>query len=392
MSKPAHRQPPLRNLCIDLWTMPPVTETPAPRPPADEIRIETLGAAAVVTLDRPRALNALTTVMRTRLAEAVPRFARDPMIYCIVLRSESPKAFSAGGDVRELVQWGKTDPARARQAFADEYRLNWALDCFTKPTVSLIDGLVMGSGVGISLYGTHRVAGAGYRFAMPETAIGLFPDVGAAHAFARMPDEIGLYLGLTGRQIGRADAFHLGLVTHCIDAAEFPAIVAALSDAQPVDPVLDDRHRDPGPGDTLARREVIRRTFSAASVTDILERLAAEADAGPGADAAWAAEVRRDLLARSPTSLAVTFRHIRAAARLDLRQVLVTDYRLACRALEDADFAEGVRAALIDKDGAPRWQPARIADVTPAAVERAFAVPSGGDLALPARAEMQTAR
>src|SRR6185312_15309110 len=161
---------------------------------------------------------------------------------------------------------GRRDAGEARRLLAAEYSLNWLLECFTKPTVSLIDGVVMGSGVGISLYGTHRVATERYRFAMPETAIGLFPDVGACWAFARMPDAIGMYLALTGRAIGRADAYRLGLVTHCISAASFGEIRAALEDADPVDPVLDTRHTDPGPGELDAMRTAIAWCFSAGSV------------------------------------------------------------------------------------------------------------------------------
>ncbi len=358
-----------------------------------EIRIESRGAAAVVTLDRPRALNALTTEMRAKLASEMPRIARDPMNYCLVLRSDNPKAFSSGGDVRELVAWGKSDPARARRAFADEYRLNWTLECFTKPTVSLIDGMVMGSGVGVTLFGTHRVAGEGYRFAMPETAIGLFPDVGAVHAFARMPDEIGMYLGLTGRTIGRADAFHLGLVTHCIAATEHGMIVDALAGAYPVDQLLDSHHQDPGPSELLARRGLIQRCFSAPDVADIIARLDQAAHSeGDRADADWAAAVRRDLLARSPTSLAITLRHIRGAAALDLDAVLEIDYRLACRCLEGHDFAEGVRAALIDKDGKPDWQPATNADIDPSAIAAHFAPLDDGGLALTPRDQIQAQR
>jgi enoyl-CoA hydratase len=200
--------------------------------------------AAAVTLNRPAALNALTTVMRAAIAEAVPRWARDPQIYAVAIASASERAFCAGGDIKETTQWGRSRKAEAVKSLAAEYSLNWLLECFTKPTVSLIDGVVIGSGVGISLYGTHRVAGERYRFAMPETGIGLFPDDGVSWAFARMPDEIGMYLALTGRAIGRADAYRLGLVTHCIPAARFGEIPAALGVADTVDPLLDDRHED----------------------------------------------------------------------------------------------------------------------------------------------------
>ena len=185
------------------------------------------------------------------------------------------KAFSAGGDVRELVRWGREDRARAQRAFAEEYALNWLHECFSKPTISLIDGPVMGSGVGITLYGTHRVAGEGYRFAMPETAIGLFPDVGTAWTLSRLPDAIGMYLGLTGRSIGRADAYALGLLTHCIPAARFEEIKAALIDTWPVDPLLDERHVDPGPGELAPYAEHIARCFSAPTVEEIVDAAAA---------------------------------------------------------------------------------------------------------------------
>lgn len=353
-----------------------------------EVVIARQGAAAIVTLDRPRALNALTTAMRAALTAALPGFARDPQIYCMIVCSASPKAFSAGGDVREITQWARVDMARARRALADEYRLNWHLECFSKPTISLIDGAVMGSGVGISLYGTHRVAGERYTFAMPETAIGLFPDVGVAHALARLPDEVGTYLGLTGRAIGRADALHLGLATHCIAAAAFPDIVAALTDADPVDPVLDDRHVDPGPAEIERLRPVIARCFAAPTVEEINSRLAAET----GEHAPWAAAVRADLGKRSPLSLKVTLRHIRDARALTLRQTLEIDYRLACRFLSSHDFHEGVRAALVDKDGAPSWQPATLADVTTALVDDYFAPMAAEELHLPTRSEMQEAR
>ena len=356
--------------------------------PADELLIEQRGSCALITLNRPRALNALNTAMREKLVGAFPRFARDAQTYCVVIQSASDRAFCAGGDVRELVRWAKDDIAKARQALKDEYSLNWLHECFSKPTISLIDGAVMGSGVGITLYGTHRVAGERYRFAMPETAIGLFPDVGAAWALSHMPQSIGIYLGLTGRTIGAADAFALGLVTHCIPASRFPEIKDALADTWPVDTVLDERHVDPGPGELTQYRSVISQCFAAPNIEEIIERLGTVL--GPQSE--WAQTVIAELKSRSPTSLKVTHRHIREASMLDLRQVLCVDYRLACRCLADHDFTEGVRAALFDKDGHPRWQPADIADVTADMVDQYF-VPMGPDeLVLPSREEMQAAR
>lgn len=355
---------------------------------ANELLIEARGSCAVITLNRPRALNALNTAMRARLAEAFPRFAREAQTYCVVIQSASEKAFSAGGDVREIVRWGREDLERARRAFAEEYALNWLHECFSKPTISLIDGPVMGSGVGITLFGTHRVAGERYRFAMPETAIGLFPDVGTAWSLSRLPNSIGMYLGLTGRSIGAADAYALGLLTHCIPAVRYEEIKAALADTWPVDTILDERQVDPGPGELAPYAPLIARCFSAPAVEEIIARL----EAVEGAQRDWAHVVVADLRARSPLSLKVTHRHIRAARALDLRQTLSIDYRLACRCLDGHDFYEGVRAALIDKDGNPRWRPDTLEEVTPAMVEDYFTPTGPAELALPTRQEMQAAR
>jgi enoyl-CoA hydratase len=343
-------------------------------------------AAGLVTLNRPAALNALDTDMRAAMAAAFPPWARDPQIYAVVIGSATDRAFCAGGDVRELAEWGKIRRADAIKSLAAEYALNWQLECFMKPTVSLIDGVVVGSGVGISLYGTHRVAAERYRFAMPETGIGLFPDVGVAWAFARLPDEIGMYLGLTGRTIGRADAYRLGLATHCIPRSRFEEVRAGLADADPVDDLLDARHEDPGPGELEPWRKVIARCFSGDSVEDILGRLKSET----GVAATWAHTVVEELKTRSPTSLKITHRHIRAAGALDLRATLAQDFRLGCRCLEAHDFFEGVRAQLIDRDRAPKWEPATLAEVSDPMVERYFASLGPDELELPSRAEMQS--
>ena len=353
-----------------------------------ELSVALDGCVAVVTLNRPRALNALTTVMRAALAAAMPGFARDPQVYAVLLRSVSEKAFSTGSDVREIVRLAQAGRTQALRAFADEYRLNWLMECFSKPTISLIDGMVMGGGIGISGYGTHRVAGENYRWAMPETAIGLFPDVGVAYALARL-GPTGQYLGLTGRTIGRADAFRLGFATHCIPAQQLATIQAELALANPVDPLLDGLHRDPGEGELAEHQAAIDEAFGGGSVEDIRLRL----EGIQGHSRAWAQEVIADLGKRSPTSLKVTHRHIIEGRQLDIRQMLMMDYRLVARFLDGHDFYEGVRAALIDKDGAARWRPARLEDVTGGLLDAYFEpLPAGEDLVLPTREEMQKAR
>lgn len=354
----------------------------------EDLLVERRGSLGIITLNRPRALNAFNEPMRRKLCETYPVFARDPMLYAIVIQSASEKVFSAGGDVRELVRLGKADRKAARQAFAEEYALDWLHECFSKPTVSLIDGAVMGSGVGITAYGTHRVGGERYKFAMPETAIGLFPDVGTAWLLSRMPDQIGMYLALTGRSIGRADAFALGLLTHCIPAARYEEIKEALADTWPVDPLLDERHEDPGPRELADYAPHIAHCFSAPTVEEILVRL--KEVEGPERD--WAEGVLADLATRSPLSLKVTHRHVANARALDLRQMLQVDYRLACRFLDGHDFYEGVRAALIDKDGKPKWQPDRLEDVSAAMLDDYFASMGEDELVLPTRHEMQAAR
>jgi enoyl-CoA hydratase len=353
--------------------------------PKSDILAGIEGAAGVIVLNRSRALKALSAAMRATMGQAFGAWARDPQVYAAAIVSATERAFCTGGDVREKVECGRRDTEEARRMLAAEYALNWQLDCFTKPTVALIDGVVMGSGVGISLYGTHRVAGERYRFAVPGTGIGLFPDNGVSWVFARLPDEVGMYLALTGRSVGRADAYRLGLATHCLPAGQFAEVLGALKDADPVDPVLDARHVDPGHAELDALRPAIARCFSGDSVEAIVSDLEAER----GAERVWAEGVLKDLAQRSPTSLKITHRQVREARKLDLRAALAQDYRLVCRFILGHDFYEGVRATLIDRDHAPRWEPARLADVSDLRVEAYFATLGAAELQLAPRSEMQ---
>lgn len=354
----------------------------------DAIALGQRGAAAIVRLQRPERLNALSQAMQLSLRGWLPRLAKDAGVYAVVVRSSLDRMFSVGGDVREILDLAARDVGSARAGLASELELCWHMECFSKPTVSLIDGLVMGTGVGITLYGTHRVAGERYRFRMPETAIGYFPDCGVVHAFARMPHGIGTYLGLTGAEAGPVDALALGLVTHVIPRAEHDEVEARLADADPVDPVLDSRHREQGTGPLMAQAERIGRYFAAPSVAEILARLAKPRPA----DADWAAETLTILRSRAPLALCLTLRAIENARHLDIREALSQDYRLAHRLVADADFQEGARAVLIEKDRRPRWRHAQVEDVRAEEVERHFASLGPAELALPTRAEMQAAR
>jgi enoyl-CoA hydratase len=355
---------------------------------APKIEVRRTGACVSFVLNRPKALNAFDDDMRRIIADEIPRISRNPDVYVVVLQSSSPRAFCAGGDVRALTREARDDPARVAGYFAGEYSLNWRLDCFSKPTVSLINGLCMGSGAGLSLYNTHRVAGENYSFAMPETGIGLFPDVGVAHRLARLPWPVGLYLGLTGRAIGRGDAHWLGLATHCADQAEYPRILRGFADGEPIDPLLDDRHQPQPPGLLQLERPMIEAFFSQPSIHEIVRAL----EQATGASTEWAQKTLAGLRKCSPLSLAITDRHIRAARTLDLRETLIQDYRLAVKCLNGRDFYEGVRAALVDKDGKPVWSPARIEDVSEAFVAAYFEPLEAGELNLATRSEMQASR
>ena len=357
---------------------------------AQELKIiaERTQAMRSFTLNRPRSLNAFDDDMCRILSEALPRIARDPDTYIVTLVSISPKAFCAGGDVVALTNEAKRDLESAKAIMRNEYSLDWLLECFSKPVVSFIDGVCMGSGVGLTAYNTHRIAGENYKWAMPEVKIGLFPDVGVANILAHLPWPIGLYLGLTGRTIKRDDAQWLGLATHCIAASEFPGIRAKLADAIPVDPLLDGLN-EPQPEGVLQKDAgLIQDHFSHATLGEIFQSLEKAQSAG----SEWALDTLSGLRKSSPLSLAITDRHIRNARTLDIRETLIEDYRLAVRCLEGADFAEGVRALLRDKDGAPNWSPAQFEDVTGETVDKYFAPLGENELDLQSRAEMQAAR
>lgn len=363
---------------------------PEPRTGADEpwVLVERHGALSSFVLNRPQSLNAFDDDMRAVIADEIPRIARNPDIYIVSLSSSSPKAFCAGGDVRALAIAAKTDLNGVKARFGREYQLNWLLECFSKPVVSFIDGICMGSGAGLSLYNTHRVAGENYKFAMPETAIGLFPDVGVAHVLAKLPWPVGLYLGLTGRVVDRADALWLGLATHCISSQHFMSVQQSLADAQPVDPLLDRLHQNQEPGPLQKELPFIRDYFSYNSLPEIFAHL----ERANGASREWARQTLNNLQSRSPMSLAITDRHIRLAGKIELRQTLIQDFRLASRCLDASDFQEGVRAALIDKDGKPLWKPATLAELSETGVESYFEPLGDMDLKLATREEMQAMR
>jgi enoyl-CoA hydratase len=344
-----------------------------------DIVFEKAGRCGIVTLNRQKALNALTYDMLAGLVPQYRAWSDDIDIYCIAMRSADPRGFCAGGDLRAIYDWHKQGKVGTTLGhYGVEYRHNWALEKLKKPHVSLIDGVVMGSGVGITFYGTHRVVGENTRFAMPEVGVGYFPDVGASYFLPRMPGETGMYLALTGRAVGQADAFYLGFATHCIKAGKFDSILTELCQAEPVDELLYRHHENPGDSELAKLRPVIDRIFAAGSVEEIVEGLRAER----GEMAQWAKATADEIAGNSPVSLKVAFRQVREGAHLELDQALGLEYRIARRFMEGDQLYEGIRAALIDKDRKPKWSPASLQDVTPEMVDRYFAPLEDGELEL----------
>lgn len=337
-----------------------------------DILFDTHGRAGVVTLNRPKALNALSEEMILSMGEALDEWARDDRIHRVAIRAEG-KAFCAGGDVRDVY----VRRAGALDFFAAEYRNNYRIGAFPKPVVSLIDGICMGGGVGISAHGSHRVASERLVFAMPETGIGLFPDVGATHLLADMEGEAGMWLALTGDRLGRDAAAALGFVTHPVDSGRIDDALDRTAHARDLDRALGDLVAEIAPRDP-EEVAVVDEAFAAASVAEVVDRL--EARAGESDFAARAAATIRT---RSPTSLSIAFEQMRRAEGASLAECLVTDFRIVSRVLDGHDLYEGIRAVLIDKDNSPRWSPATLSGVDPEEIAAHFDPAPGGDLDLP---------
>ena len=347
----------------------------------DEILLGRQGGVATLTINRPQALNALTLANYRRFAPALAEWARDPSVHAVIVCGAGDRAFCAGGDVRAVYKSGRGlagDPDLPAVFFREEYELIREIHRFPKPYVAIIDGITMGGGAGISVNGGYRVATERTLFAMPETAIGLFPDVGATRFLGRCPGQIGRYLGLTGTRLHAADTLYCGFATHFVPRERIAGLTAALglttwdmgNEKTQLDALLARFAADPGPPPLAALRPAIDRCFAGHTVEAILAALAAEA-AG-GANAGWAAETRAGLLTKSPTSLKVTLRQLTIGRNYDLDQALRLEYRLTQHMMAGHDFYEGVRAALIDKDQQPRWQPESLDAVTEALVDTYF--------------------
>ena len=350
---------------------------------ASEILFERRGVAGLVTLNRPRALNAVTFDMVRALAHQLEDWAWDASITRVVMTAAGDRAFSAGGDIRQLYDLGVAGrQTEMLRFYREEYVLNTLIKHYPKPYVALIDGICMGGGVGLSVHGPHRVAGDRFLFAMPEVGIGFFPDVGATWFLPRLPGEMGAYCALTGARLGAADAAAANLATHCVPSGRFGALADALCGPDPVDATLAAFSRAPGEGRLAPHRELINREFRGDRVENILAGLDAEAALG-GDGAEFAAATVAAIRAKSPTALKVALAQIRAGSALSFQACMQLEFRIVSRMVHGHDFYEGVRAVIVDKDNAPRWQPANLADVTDADVARHFASLGDDELVLP---------
>ena len=339
------------------------------------------GDVATVTLNRPQALNAFTLDMYRRLDPMLRAWADDPGIRAVLIRGAGERAFCAGGDVRAIYEAGRGisgDRALTAVYFREEYELIRRIHRYPKPCVAIIDGITMGGGAGVSVNGAFRVATERTMLAMPETGIGLFPDVGATRFLNFCPGQIGRYLGLTGARVGAADALYCGFATHFVPGERVSALIAALAqtDGQehPVEQILAGFAADPGPAPIAGRQAAIDRCFAGTTVEAILDALQREAAGGGGGpDAEWAAATRAGLLTKSPTSLKITLHQLILGRGFNIEDALILEYRLTQHVMAGHDFYEGVRAVLVDKDQRPRWDPATITEVDDATVESYFA-------------------
>jgi enoyl-CoA hydratase/carnithine racemase len=323
------------------------------------------GRVGRILLNRPQALNALDLPMLRACAAILRTWRDDPHVHAVVIAGAGDRAFCAGGDIRALRDAQLSgDRAAADQFFAEEYALNLTIATYPKPYIALIDGICMGGGIGLSVHAPYRVATEHAGFAMPETAIGFFPDIGATFLLPRLPGELGTYLGLTGLRVNGADAVHAGFATHFTPRARLSDLSAALA-RDGIAALATYQEKLPG-FSFAAHRAAIDQCFSAGSVSEIVSRLQA-------AQAEWAEAALKALGQVSPSALHWTLRALRRGRDLTLQQALDAEFALTRTTMAHPDFAEGVRAMVVDKDRRPAWQPPNIADVDPAVIDALFA-------------------
>ncbi|MEM7668935.1 MAG: enoyl-CoA hydratase/isomerase family protein [Pseudomonadota bacterium] len=341
-----------------------------------DIRVHIEGKAGRITLNRPEALNALTYHMLLEIEAALDAWRDDPSVELVLIDAAGEKAFAAGGDIVDLYTTGRAgDFAFGRKFWADEYRVNAKVARYPKPYIAIMHGFVMGGGVGISALGSHRIVTDGSQVAMPECGIGLVPDVGGSKLLADAPGHLGEYFGMTSSRMGPGDAIHAGFADTYVPAAFIEELTRQLVVTGRLD-AIHDFAEVPAEGTAMRAQSGINAVFAAETPLDVIERL-------EGFATDWAAKALKSIRRNCPLSVACTMEMVRNARRMSrIEDALAQEYRFIWRCMEDGEFLEGIRAAVIDKDRQPRWARPRLEDISPEDVAYMLSIPPEGDLAL----------
>lgn len=339
----------------------------------DEILFEVRGEIGVVTLNRPKALNALTHEMCVAFNKKLKEWAVDPGVQAVLVQGTGERAFCAGGDIVKLYNEGRAGSDYPLNFYRDEYYLNTTIRHFPKPYIALIDGIVMGGGVGVSVHGSHRVATERTLFAMPETGIGLFPDVGGSYFLPRLEGQLGMYLGLTGARLKAGDSVYAGIAQVFVEADRLPALTDSLTTrhfegdvAAEIDAILKEFSRAAPSAPIAIERTLIDRHFAKGSVEEIVASLESAGDD-------FSFLTASTLKTKSPTSLKLTHQQLRRGLKLEFDDCMRMEFRMVSRVVKGTDFYEGTRATVIDKDQTPAWNPATLEEVSDAAIDAYFA-------------------
>ena len=332
----------------------------------EEVFFEVKGSLGLITLNRPKALNALTLSMVRKIYPQLKQWENASSVKNILIKAEGEKAFCAGGDIRALHDWGKNNDEEAVGFYREEYILNQYIKRYPKPYISLVNGIVMGGGVGLSVHGSHRIAGENYSFAMPETGIGLFPDVGGSFFLPRLNFEAGTYLALTGSRIKAADAVFLGTATNFIKSENFSNVINDLSEEEN-DPknIIENYSVEPEESEFKKISQFCNKVFKADTVEKIIENLIEE-------NSDLSKKILSTIDQKSPTSLKVALRSLRLGKNISFEECMQMEFRMVNKVMNDHDFYEGVRALIIDKDNEPYWKPSSISEVEENFVDKFF--------------------
>jgi enoyl-CoA hydratase len=353
-----------------------------PESSTDPVLVFRQGAVGRIHLNRPKALNSLTLGMVKAIAKALVHFEHDPAVRCILLDGEGSRGLCAGGDIRAIHESGRRQDGEAELFWREEYILNACIAEYPKPYIAIMDGITMGGGIGLAAHGSHRVVTERSKVAMPEVGIGFVPDVGGTWLLSRTPGELGTYLALTGETIGAGDAIRTGLADIMVPSERLPAMIDALASlpqaaaSDEIEGVLQSYSRPADDGMLWQHRDLINNCFSRNSVEEICSALTGVVDD-------FASATLHSLRSKSPTSLKVTLKLLHLAHNASLEDCLLREFRAAVRCLQGHDFYEGIRAAIIDKDRSPRWQPDTIGAVSEADIDRYLAPVHAGEPIFP---------